>query len=82
MIFLSGAATWFLNTKAGRVLALIAAGVLAIVTFGWTMRRRGAADEHARQAEADHAAIQRADVAERDFRRDGGAAERLRRGEF
>ncbi len=82
MIFLSGVATWFLGTKPGRVMALIAAGVLAIVTFGWTMRRRGAADEHARQAEADRAAIQRADLAERAYRGDGGAAERLRRGEF
>ena len=80
--FIGSATAWVMGTKAGRVMALIAAGVLAIATFGWTMRRRGAADEHARQAEADRAAIQRADVAERDFHRDGGAAERLRRGEF
>lgn len=80
--FFNSAASWFLGTKAGRVMAMIAAGVLAIATFGWTMRRRGAADEHARQVEADRAAIQRADLAERAYRNDGGAAERLRRGEF
>ena len=82
MIFLSSTAAWFLGTKPGRVMAMIAAALLAIATFGWTMRRRGAADEYAKQAEADRAAIQRADLAGRDYHRDGGAAERLRRGEF
>ena len=80
--FLGSAAAWFLGSKAGRVCVAIVAGVLAIVTFGMIQRRRGVADEHARQVEADRAAIERADAAERAFRGDGGAAERLRRGDF
>lgn len=80
--FLGSATAWLLGTKAGRVMAGIATAVLAIATFGAWQRRRGAADEHARQTEVDRAAIQRADAAERDYRAHGGASDRLRAGEF
>lgn len=82
MIALAGTAfAWLMGTKAGRVMAMIVAGVLAILTFGWTMRRRGAAQARAQQLEIDNAAVTRATEAGAAAERDG-AAKRLRDGSF
>ena len=63
---------------AAGVLAAVAATVLVL----YDAFRRGAASERGRQARAAEEARLRAERAAGAYERDGGAAERLRRGDF
>ena len=75
-------ATWFATSKVGRLIAAAGALLLFLATFGLWNRRKGAQAERTRQTEADHAAVQRADRAAVEYRRNGDAADRLRDGTF
>ena len=46
--------SWFLTSRIGRGIALAGAMLLAIVTFGASQRRKGAAGETDRQERIDH----------------------------
>lgn len=71
-----------LATRFGRWLAAAGALLLFLATFGLWNRRKGAQTERTRQTEADNAAVQRADRAAVEYRRNGDAADRLRDGTF
>jgi uncharacterized protein HemX len=76
------ALSWFAGTRVGRWCAIAAAVVLALVTFGWSQRRKGRQDARQQQVEADNVAVRKADDAGRDYRAGGDAADKLRGGIF
>ena len=76
------AVTWFIGTRVGRWCAIAFAVVLALVTFGWSQRRKGATAARQQQAEADNVAVRKADDASRDYRAGDDAEQRLRNRTF
>lgn len=61
---------WLIGTKAGRLVLMVAAALLALWAFGAWREGQGVQQERARIERQDNQAVERADEAERNTRRD------------